>query len=278
MSRTSFQKGELLLVMLSLLAEGGPLRDRDILARVQGLLRNEYRVSPGEVLLALEAMEAERLVKVDADVAPTAYRVTATGSVALRRRCDAPVLERLGHACRRHGGGTQSESSRIEQAAILFSDIVNSTQLFDRVGDKEAHRIHREHFALLRRSMGEHGGREVKSLGDGLMVAFGSVRSAVMCALAMQVAVAACPDRLDLRIGVAWGETVYEDHDYFGRPVIVARRLCDAARGGDVIVSASDADLPPSATIEPLGALVLKGLSKPVPANALRPSVLALAA
>jgi class 3 adenylate cyclase len=169
----------------------------------------------------------------------------------------------------------------LEHVAILFTDVVGSTELLDRLGDVAAHHLRRRHFALLRRVIGDHGGREVKSLGDGLMVAFAATADAVACALAMQRAVAAGEHPLELRIGIAAGETVREDGDYFGRPVIVARRLCDAAHGGEVLVSEPTPELTADRLaheVRPLGRLSLKGLREPVTAAALRPRPLALTA
>jgi class 3 adenylate cyclase len=80
---------------------------------------------------------------------------------------------------------------------------------------------------------------------------------------------------MTLRIGIDLGEAVREQDDFFGRPVIVARRLCDAAQGGQVVVSETVRRLagsPSAHVLEPLGALTLKGLSDPVSATALRPA------
>jgi len=107
-----------------------------------------------------------------------------------------------------------------------------------------------------------------------LALAFTDTPSAVACAVAMQRAVAACGDPTTLRIGIDVGEAVREEDDFFGRPVIVARRLCDVAQGGQIVVSETVCRLadPPSAhALEPLGALTLKGLSDPVSATALQP-------
>ncbi len=57
---------------------------------------------------------------------------------------------------------------------ILFTDLVNSTQLMQGAGDEDAQRIFKAHHQLLRDAVSANGGSEVKSLGDGLMVAFGS--------------------------------------------------------------------------------------------------------
>ena len=153
---------------------------------------------------------------------------------------------------------------------VLFTDLVGSTNLLSTLGDDTADELRRAHFSLLRGAIAEHRGREVKNLGDGLMVAFSSAREAVACAAAMQVA-SAGSDRLQLRIGIDAGEPIHENGDLFGTPVVVAQRLCDAAVGGQVFVSdvvrmLSGRRL--SLRLEALGPMQLKGLDEPVMAHA----------
>jgi class 3 adenylate cyclase len=229
-----FRGEELLLAVLKAL-ERRPLAQGELLDAL------EYRRR--DLLVALAALEAEGLVQDGA--------ITPAGIEALVRR---------GHA--------------IEGMAFLFTDVVGSTELLDRLGDDAAHHVRRRHFALLREVVRRHGGREVKSLGDGLMVVFATPRAAVQCAVAMQRAVTASDDGLDLRVGVASGEAICEDGDYFGRPVVVARRLCDAATGGQVLV-AGPVEGAEARAVEPLR---LKGLSEPVAASSVRVAPLALVA
>jgi class 3 adenylate cyclase len=155
---------------------------------------------------------------------------------------------------------------------ILFTDLVDSTELLDRLGDAAAYRLWRGHFAVLRAAVAAHAGTEVKSLGDGLMVAFDEPADALACADAMLRAVARGDDRMQLRIGIALGEAMRDGDDYFGRPVVVARRLCDSAQPGEVLLcdATSDALAPRAARrLQPRGLLVLKGLRDPVRASAL---------
>jgi adenylate cyclase len=81
----------------------------------------------------------------------------------------------------------------------------------------------------------------VKNLGDGLMAVFASATDAVDAAIAIQLRAAGRVERgeepLDIRVGVHVGEPVLRDGDYFGRPVAVARRLCDVAGGQEILVS-----------------------------------------
>ena len=125
---------------------------------------------------------------------------------------------------------------------ILFSDLVRSTELLSRLGDDAAGELRRMHFRLLRDAVRKHRGTEVKSLGDGVMATFASAIDAVKCAIAMQQSVhrqgQANPDlRLEMRIGLHAGEPLREHDDYFGSAVVIAKRLCDSAEGGEIIAS-----------------------------------------
>lgn len=88
------------------------------------------------------------------------------------------------------GSGSQPELPLTGVVTILFTDLVGSTELLDRLGDDAGRGVLRAHFALLRDTVQQAGGREVKSLGDGLMVSFASPVQAAGCAVAMQRAIA----------------------------------------------------------------------------------------
>ncbi|MCW3057078.1 MAG: hypothetical protein JWO21_1047 [Solirubrobacterales bacterium] len=132
--------------------------------------------------------------------------------------------------------------SAMGTVTLLFTDLVGSTELMEQLGDDAGDRLRREHFAMLRESAREHSGQEVKSLGDGLMVAFPSAVSAVNCAITMQQRIVVQNDAtkgqaMRLRIGLNAGEVVSAEKDYFGTPVVVAKRLCDRADAGQTLLS-----------------------------------------
>ena len=132
--------------------------------------------------------------------------------------------------------------TRTATVTLLFTDVVESTQLLTRLGDAAAHEIRVAHFALLRQAVRVTNGVEVKSLGDGLMVAFTSTVEALDCAVAMQEAVDQenrRPDRpaVGLRIGISVGEATVDGGDYFGTPVVEAARLCACGDAGQILVS-----------------------------------------
>jgi class 3 adenylate cyclase len=69
---------------------------------------------------------------------------------------------------------------------VLFTDVEGSTGLTTSRGDEAARHVLRAHEELVRQQVQEHEGREVKAMGDGFMVAFGSARKAVACAAGIQ--------------------------------------------------------------------------------------------
>ena len=152
---------------------------------------------------------------------------------------------------------------------ILFTDLVGSAALFEQQGDEAADAIRREHFEALRRAVEEHRGREVKSTGDGLMVAFTSAVAAVRCAVDMQRATAG----QELRIGLDAGEPLPESEDLYGTPVIVASRLCDSAGAGEILASEVVCRIAGpriAELIQPAGALRLRGVGERVAAAQVR--------
>jgi len=115
---------------------------------------------------------------------------------------------------------------------VLFSDVVGSTDLLRRLGERGWDHVRRQYFSVLREAPTEHEGAEVKNTGDGLMAVFGSAVNAVDCAIRMQqearqVVVAGTP--VGLRIGIAMGEATRDQGDWFGTPVVEAARLCSLA-------------------------------------------------
>jgi class 3 adenylate cyclase len=110
--------------------------------------------------------------------------------------------------------------------------------MMSRLGDDAGRAVLREHEDITRRVLKEHGGAEVKTMGDGFMASFGSVTRAVECAIALQRAFA---DRegepLSVRVGLNAGEPIEEDGDLFGATVILASRIAARAGPGEILVA-----------------------------------------
>src|SRR3989441_1579148 len=159
-----------------------------------------------------------------------------------------------------------SEQRASALTTILFTALVNWTQVMQRAGDEDAQGIFKAHYQLLRDAVSANGGSEVKSLGDGLMVAFGSAADAVRCAIMMQQASrrGVYGERLAVKVGINAGEAMSDGEDYFGTPVVVARRLCDRAGHGQILCSAVIESLlagRQAFSFHDLGPLELKGIS-----------------
>src|ERR1700756_2551452 len=124
-----------------------------------------------------------------------------------------------------------------ELLTILFTDVEGSTALHAAKGDAEARRILGASDEVTRQQVREHGGREIKSTGDGFLIAFTSPRRAVACALSIQEASARRGQSIRVRAGLHTGEVSEEGGDLFGGAVNAAARICAKAQGGEVLVS-----------------------------------------
>jgi class 3 adenylate cyclase/tetratricopeptide (TPR) repeat protein len=160
-----------------------------------------------------------------------------------------------------------------ENVAVLFTDVVGSTELSQRLSAEAADEVRRGHFSILRQAVAEAGGTEVKNLGDGLMVVFSSASAALSCAVAMQQGVEhdnrVREHSVGLRVGLSGGEVSREDDDYFGDPVVEAARLCGRCESGQVLAAEwvrLTAGRRSRHACRSLGELTLKGLPDPLAA------------
>ena len=155
--------------------------------------------------------------------------------------------------------------------AVMFTDLVGSTEMTVRLGDATALELIRVHDALVRRGLDAHRGREVKHTGDGIMAAFDDVANAVRAAADIQrhfLAYNRCAiESLSVRVGIHAGEPVLHHNDLFGVTVQLASRLCSEAEAAGIVVSGLVRDLcdVDGRYFVPLGKRRLKGFSEPVP-------------
>jgi class 3 adenylate cyclase len=126
-------------------------------------------------------------------------------------------------------------------ATVLFTDIVGSTELARRVGDRRWGELLNLHDRLARELVGQLQGRLVKSTGDGILVLFDRPGRGIRCATGLR-------DRLrdagvEIRAGVHTGEVQFRGDDVGGIGVHVAARVMAAAAPGEVLVSSTVHDL-----------------------------------
>ena len=132
--------------------------------------------------------------------------------------------------------------------AVLFTDIVNSTEMTSRFGDDAAMAMLSVHDPLVRDALRDNHGHEVKHTGDGIMAAFISAAGAVRCACQIQGGLrdhneAGPTYPVIVRVGITAGEPVEDHNDLFGSTVQLAARLCAQAEPGQILVSSVIADL-----------------------------------
>jgi class 3 adenylate cyclase len=120
-------------------------------------------------------------------------------------------------------------------AAVLFTDIVASTEHQARVGPREWSRLTDHHDAMIRAALVRHRGHEVKTTGDGFLATFDASGRALRCA--KDILAEAKDIGLDLRAGVHTGEVEVRGDDIAGLAVTIAKRVCDLAAPGEVLVS-----------------------------------------
>lgn len=151
---------------------------------------------------------------------------------------------------------------------IMFTDIVESTEMTARLGDAAATELVRVHDSLVRRALARCDGREVKHLGDGIMASFDLTPMAVECACAIQHAFSrynrASPEPIHIRIGLDCGEPIEDSRDLFGSTVQRASRICNAAAADEILVSRAVRDECREGWFTDGGDRSLKGFRDPV--------------
>jgi class 3 adenylate cyclase len=138
---------------------------------------------------------------------------------------------------------------RVERrlAAVLAADVAGYSRLMglDEVGTA---RTLREHRAVTDALVAKHGGRLVKTTGDGVLLEFPSVVDAVECAVAVQAVMAQRNEgvpvdrRMLFRIGINLGDILIEGEDILGDGVNIAARLEGIAEPGGICISSSAYD------------------------------------
>jgi class 3 adenylate cyclase/tetratricopeptide (TPR) repeat protein len=171
-----------------------------------------------------------------------------------------------------------------KRVTVLFSDVVASTALGERLDPESLRRVMARYFETGKRVIEGHGGTLEKFIGDAVMAVFGApllheddALRAVRAAGALREAMVSLNEdlereygtRLELRIGVNTGEVVTGTEEWLatGDAVNLAARLEQAAAPGEILLGAETLALVRGTIVaEPLAPLALKGKSEPVAA------------
>ena len=156
-------------------------------------------------------------------------------------------------------------------AAIVAIDVVGYSRLMGR-NESGTHALLMAHFAeRVEPSIARHGGRLVKSTGDGALAEFGSAVDALSAAIELQQAMADAnrdrseADRIVFRAGVHLGDIIVESHDVYGDAVNIAARLEAEAPPGGIVVSRAVREAVQNrlkADLHALGELALKNIER----------------
>ena len=126
-------------------------------------------------------------------------------------------------------------------AAVLFTDIVDSTALASRLGDARWKELIARHHAIVRRELKRFGGKELDTAGDGFYASFTEPASAIRCACAASESVRELG--IEIRTGVHFGECEQVGDKLGGMAVVVGARVMSLGGAGDVLLTASTSDL-----------------------------------
>jgi class 3 adenylate cyclase len=133
-----------------------------------------------------------------------------------------------------------------KERAILFADVSGSTALYELLGDKPAAKTIDACLGQLREVVAKREGQVVKTIGDELMVVFGSAENACEAAREMQQRVTALPAtagaKLAIRIGFHFGLVLEDKGDFWGDGVNTAARLAGLAKAGQILTTGATAN------------------------------------
>ena len=126
------------------------------------------------------------------------------------------------------------------RATVLFTDIVGSTRRAIELGDLEWRRVLARHDRRVREAVAIAGGRVVKNMGDGYLVAFDDAASAVECAHALVMVARSVG--LEIRAGLHSGDCHVLGDDLVGITLHIAARVCALAGEGRVLATSEVAN------------------------------------
>jgi class 3 adenylate cyclase/pimeloyl-ACP methyl ester carboxylesterase len=142
-------------------------------------------------------------------------------------------------------GGAEGD---VVTATVLFTDVAGSTEHQVRIGQRAWSSLTDQHDALVRAALARYRGHEVKTIGDSFLATFDATGRALSCAT--EILASAEEIGLQLRAGLHTGDVEVRGDDIGGLAVTIAKRICDLAVSGEVLVSRSVTDLVAGSGIE----------------------------
>ena len=130
------------------------------------------------------------------------------------------------------------------EVAILFADVVGSTQIYDKFGDTKASETVARCLDVMKDSTHQFNGTVIKTIGDEVMSTFPNVDDAMGAAAQMQARISTGEHEINvsIRIGCHFGPVVQEQNDIFGAAVHTANRMTSQAKAKQIIISGTSVD------------------------------------
>jgi class 3 adenylate cyclase len=128
------------------------------------------------------------------------------------------------------------------EVAILFADVVGSTQLYEKFGDEQASTTVALCLDIMKDATYQYNGTVIKTIGDEVMSTFETVDDAMGAAVMMQTRITVESNKeggipVSIRIGCHYGPVVQEQNDIFGSAVHTANRMTSQAKAGQIVLS-----------------------------------------
>lgn len=165
-----------------------------------------------------------------------------------------------------------SDSESSAERAILFADIVDSSRLYQKLGDERAQNLISEGVTLMKDIVEQYNGVFIKSIGDEILAEYESAAQAVESAIFMIRMLRNMADsenevwsNLHIKIGIHFGPVVEKDNDVFGNSVNIAARIVSEAKDSQILVTeAVIAVIDSDVTTRFVESAELKGIKEPV--------------
>lgn len=132
-----------------------------------------------------------------------------------------------------------------KKLAILFADVVGSTQLYEALGDDRARETVQQCLGVMKQATEHYGGSVIKTMGDEVMATFPSADDALNAANQMQqritntIRIETDDSHVSIRIGCHFGPVVTEERDIAGAAVATANRMTSQAKAGQILTTSS---------------------------------------
>jgi adenylate cyclase len=171
----------------------------------------------------------------------------------------------LARAARRGWAVDEAGGALLTTLAVGFADLAGFTSLADRLSPTELAVVVDQFDQHVGNLVVTNGGQVVKLIGDEVMFVADDLANGVRIARALTVGLPGAEDLPAVRVGLAAGEVLNRDGDYYGSVVNLAARLVTLAQPGQILASEAAAAAAPVGAVVPVGPVEVKGFADPVP-------------